>query len=86
MSQKRHHRKEKSLTRAAKGEILSVFRKKYPDDPRLLIIGLVLLLLGIILYIQTDNLTQGGWVAQLSIALLATGIALTFATWVGLGQ
>lgn len=86
MSKKRHQKKEKPLSLAAIDEIFSVFRKQYPKDPRLLVLGLVLLLLGIIFSFWTNNFTQGGWVVQVDIFLLGSGIALTFATWVGLGQ
>ncbi|WP_201384668.1 hypothetical protein [Ktedonobacter sp. SOSP1-52] len=50
MSKKRRrHTKEKQLSTAMMSEPRSVFQREYPTDPRLIVAGLVLLLIGIVL-------------------------------------
>ena len=88
MSKKRRHTKEKRLsTDAVMDDIFSTFHREYPTDPRLIVIGLVLLLMGGILYVLANRFAWGGWIGAVvnfvDMPLLVTGIVLIFATMMG---
>ncbi len=88
MSKKRHHMKEKRLSTAAvMDDIFSTFRREYPTDPRLIVAGLVLLLIGGVLYVLANSFAWGGWIGAVvnvvDMPLLVSGIVLIFATMMG---
>lgn len=87
MSKKRRSTKEKRLSTAFRNEVRSALRREYPTDPRLIVIGLVLLVIGGILYFLANSFTLAGWVETLvnraGVVLLGTGVALIIATMIG---
>lgn len=87
MSKKRVHTKEKRLATVLRNDIRSALRREYPTDPRLIVIGLVLLLLGIILYALANTFVWSGWIEVLinrvDAVLLGSGIALILVTTIG---